>query len=99
MTYKTFTYRVYPNNQGGLWKAQPFQRGDGYGGLWKNQPFQRGDGIGSFFGRMARRFLPMATKLAKKSVKAIKNSDTLKNVGQCRKLDLLTSSRVLERWH
>ena len=82
MTYKTFTYRVYPNNRGGLWKTRPFQRGDGYGGLWKTKPFQRGDGFASFLGRMARKIVPMASKIAKKSLKTIKNSDTLKNVGK-----------------
>ena len=82
MTYKTYTYRVFPNNRGGLWKTQPFQRGDGYGGLWRSQPFQRGDGIASFIRRMARRIVPMASKIAKKSLKTIKNSDTLKSLGK-----------------
>jgi hypothetical protein len=82
MTYKTYTYRVFPNNRGGLWKNQPFQRGDGYGGLWKTQPFQRGDGLASFLGRMARKIVPMVSKVAKKSLKVIKNSDTLKDVGK-----------------
>ena len=81
MTFKTFTYRVYPNNRGGRWSNSPWQRGDGYGGLWKNQPFQRGDGIASFLGRMARKIVPMASKIAKKSLKTIKNSDALKSVG------------------
>ena len=81
MPFKTFTYRVYPN-RGGRWSNSPWQRGDGYGGLWHNQPFQRGDGIASFIGRMARKFVPMASKFAKKSLKTIKNSDTLKSLGK-----------------
>lgn len=82
MPVKTFTYRVYPNNRGGRWSSSPWQRGDGYGGLWRSQPFQRGDGIASFIRRMARRIVPMASKIAKKSLKTIKNSDTLKSLGK-----------------
>ena len=92
MTYKTHTYRVYPNS-GGLWKGTPWQRGqgvggrwssvpwqrgEGRGGLWKARVLQRGDGWGSFFGRMARKILPAATK----GIKAIKNSKTLREVGK-----------------
>ena len=80
MVYKTYTYRVYPN-RGGLWKSAPWQRGDGRGGLWKARPFQRGDGWGSFFGRMAKKIIPVAGKLASKSFKTIKDSKTLKEVG------------------
>ena len=80
MVYKTYTYRVYPNT-GGLWKSAPWQRGDGRGGLWKSRPFQRGDGWGSFFGRMAKKILPVAGKFASKSFKTLKNSKTLKEVG------------------
>ena len=77
---KIHTYRVYPN-RGGSWRARPWQRGNGnQGGLWRSKPFHRGDGIASFLGKMTRKFLPMAGKLAKKSIKAIKNSDTLKEV-------------------
>ena len=82
MPTRTFTYRVYPNNRGGRWSNSPWQRGDGHGGLWRNQPFQRGDGIASFLGRMARKIVPMASKIAKKSLKTIKNSDTLNNLGK-----------------
>ena len=81
MPFKTFTYRVYPN-RGGRFNNSPWQRGDGYGGLWNSQPWQRGDGVGSFLGRMARKFVPMASKFAKKSLKTIKNSDTLKDLGK-----------------
>ena len=79
---KIHTYRVYPN-RGGSRRARPWQRGNGnQGGLWRSKPFHRGDGIASFLGKMTRKFLLMAGKLAKKSIKAIKNSDTLKEVGK-----------------
>merc|ERR1711874_219943 len=57
--------RVYPN------------RGSG----WRNLPLQRGDGIGSLFGRMARKFLPMAGKFASKTLNTVKNSKMLKEAG------------------
>ena len=78
---KIHTYRVYPN-RGGNWHGRPWQRGDGHGGLWRSRPFHRGDGIGNFLGKMTRKFLPLAGRFAKKSFKAIKNSDTLKKVGK-----------------
>ena len=81
MAIKTFTYRVYPNRGKG-WRGRPWQRGDGVGGLWQSRPFHRGDGFGNFLGRMTKKFLPLAGKFAKKSIKAIKNSDTLKKVGK-----------------
>lgn len=81
MAIKTFTYRVYPNRGRG-WRGRPWQRGDGVGGLWQSRPFHRGDGFGNFLGRMTKKFLPLAGKFAKKSIKAIKNSDTLKKVGK-----------------
>ena len=81
MAVKTFTYRVYPNRGTG-WRGKPWQRGDGVGGLWRSKPFHRGDGFGSFLSRMTRKFLPLAGKFANKSIKAIKNSDTLKEVGK-----------------
>ena len=80
MVYKTYTYRVYPTS-GGRWNSAPWQRGDGHGGLWKSRPFQRGDGLGSFFGRMAKKFLPIVSKAASKGFKTLKNSKTLKEVG------------------
>ena len=81
MAVKTFTYRVYPNRGRG-WRGRPWQRGDGVGGLWQSRPFHRGDGFGNFLGRMTKKFLPLAGKFAKESIKAIKNSDTLKKVGK-----------------
>ena len=81
MAVKTFTYRVYPNRGRG-WRGRPWQRGDGVGGLWQSRPFHRGDGFGNFLGRMTKKFLPLAGKFANKSIKAIKNSDTLKKVGK-----------------
>ena len=78
---KIHTYRVYPNRGRG-WHGRPWQRGDGHGGLWHSRPFHRGDGIGNFLGKMTRKFLPLASRFAKKSMKAIKNSDTLKKVGK-----------------
>ena len=78
---KIHTYRVYPN-RGGSWRARPWQRGNGHGGLWQSRPYHRGDGIASFLSKMTKKFLPLAGKFAKKSVKAIKNSDTLKEVGK-----------------
>ena len=81
MPIKTFTYRVYPNSGKG-WRGRPWQRGDGVGGLWRSRPFHRGDGFGSFLSRMTKKILPLAGKFANKSMKAIKNSDTLKEVGK-----------------
>ena len=81
MAVKTFTYRVYPNRGNG-WNNKPWQRGNGVGGLWRSKPFHRGDGFGSFLSKMTRKFLPMAGKIAKKSINAIKNSDTSKDVGK-----------------
>ena len=79
---KIHTYRVYPH-RGGSWRAKPWQRGHGIqGGLWKSRPYHRGHGIGSFIAKMTKKFIPLAGKFAKKSVKAIKNSDTLKKVGK-----------------
>ena len=79
---KIHTYRVYPN-RGGAWRAKPWQRGHGIqGGLWKSRPYHRGHGIGSFIAKMTKKFIPLAGKFAKKSVNAIKNSDTLKEVGK-----------------
>ena len=79
---KIHTYRVYPH-RGGSWRAKPWQRGHGIqGGLWKSRPYHRGHGIGSFIAKMTKKFIPLAGKFAKKSVNAIKNSDTLKEVGK-----------------
>ena len=79
---KIHTYRVYPH-RGGSWRAKPWQRGHGIqGGLWRSRPYHRGHGIGSFIAKMTKKFIPLAGKFAKKSVNAIKNSDTLKEVGK-----------------
>ena len=79
---KIHTYRVYPH-RGGSWWAKPWQRGHGIqGGLWRSRPYHRGHGIGSFIAKMTKKFIPLAGKFAKKSVNAIKNSDTLKEVGK-----------------
>ena len=77
MVVRTYTYRVYPNRGSG-WRTLPLQRGDGIGGKWRSLSVQRGDGIGSLFGKMARKFLPMAGKFASKAVNAAKNSKMLK---------------------
>ena len=58
------------------------QRGDGHGGLWRSRTYHQGNGIASFLGKMTKKFIPLAGKFAKKSIKAIKNSDTLKKVGK-----------------
>ena len=68
MVFKTTTYRVFGPKQNG--------------GRWKSRPIQNGEGFGSLFGRMARKFMPMASKFTNKAVKAIKNSETLKDVGK-----------------
>ena len=65
MVVRTYTYRVYPNKGSG-WRNLPLQRGDGIGGKWRSLTVQRGDGIGSLFGKMARKFLPMAGNLLQK---------------------------------
>ena len=96
MTYKTYTYRVYPNSggrwnsapwqrgggRGGLWTSLPWQQGEGRGGLWKSRAFMRGGGWGSVFGRIARKVLPVASKIASKGLKTLKNSKTLREVGR-----------------
>ena len=96
MTYKTYTYRVYPNSggqwnsapwqrgggRGGLWTSLPWQQGEGRGGLWKSRAFMRGGGWGSLFGRIARKVLPVASKIASKGLKTLKSSKTLKEVGR-----------------
>ena len=92
MTYKTYTYRVYPNSggrwnsapwqrgggRGGLWTSLPWQQGEGRGGLWKSRAFMRGGGWGSVFGRIARKVLPIASK----SLKSLKSSKALREVGK-----------------
>ena len=80
MVVRTYTYRVYPNKGSG-WRNLPLQRGDGVGGKWRSMVVQRGDGIGSLFGKMARKFLPMAGKFASKTLNTVKNSKMLKEAG------------------
>ena len=80
MVVRTYTYRVYPNRGSG-WRNLPLQRGDGVGGKWRSMAIQRGDGIGSLFGKMARKFLPMAGKFASKTLNTVKNSKMLKEAG------------------